>query len=261
MLDAPINALVHEMQDLQKAGAGITRIQELLGTHSRINDEVSTGDVLMPDSGALAVVFQNVTFGYDDNLGKNGKNGSAKPGSNGKAAAPAGEEPPKQPKEIVLKDISFCLEPGKILGLLGRTGSGKTTLTRLLFRFYDPDQGYIQIGVTESDDDLVDLRRLPRSFLRRQVGIVTQNIQLFNASVRDNLTFFDHSIPDVKMLEMVEALGLQDWFRKLPEGLDTVLEANGSGLSAGEAQLLAFAHLPAQSGLVIDEASRAGSSY
>jgi len=257
MLDGPINALVHEIQDLQKAGAGITRIQELLGTKSRIKDDASTGNLPIPDGSALAVAFQNVTFGYDDNLVKNGKNGSAKPGSNGKEPAQAGEEPPKQPKEIVLKDISFCLEPGKILGLLGRTGSGKTTLTRLLFRFYDPDQGCIQLGSTDSPDDLVDLRQLPRSLLRRQVGIVTQNIQLFNASVRDNLTFFDRGIPDVKMLEMIEALGLQEWFQKLPKGLDTVLDANGSGLSAGEAQLLAFMRIFLRNpGLVVlDEAS------
>ena len=257
MLDGPINALVHEIQDLQKAGAGITRIQELLGTQSRIKDDVSRGDLLMPEGSALAIAFQNVTFGYDDNLVKNGKNGSAKPGSNGKEPAQAGEEPAKQPKEIVLKDISFCLEPGKILGLLGRTGSGKTTLTRLLFRFYDPDQGHIRIGSTDSTDDLIDLRQLPRSLLRRQVGIVTQNIQLFNASVRDNLTFFDCGIPDAKMLEMIEALGLQEWFQKLPKGLDTVLDANGGGLSAGEAQLLAFMRIFLRNpGLVVlDEAS------
>jgi ATP-binding cassette, subfamily B, bacterial len=257
MLDGPINALVHEIQDLQKAGAGITRIQELLGTKSRIKDTVSAGDLLIPDGSALAVAFRNVTFGYDDNLVKNGKNGSAKPRSNGKEPAQAGEENAKQPKEIVLKDISFCLEPGKILGLLGRTGSGKTTLTRLLFRFYDPDQGFIQLGSTDSPDDLFDLRQLPRSLLRRQVGIVTQNIQLFNASVRDNLTFFDRGIPDAKMLEMIEALGLQEWFQKLPKGLDTMLDANGSGLSAGEAQLLAFMRIFLRNpGLVVlDEAS------
>lgn len=260
MLDGPINALVHEIQDLQKAGAGITRIQELLNAHSRIKDSVSAGGALIPDGSALAVVFQNVTFGYDDTLvknGKNGKNGSAQPGSNGKLAFQAREEPQTQPKEIILKEISFCLEPGKILGLLGRTGSGKTTLTRLLFRFYDPDQGTIQIGSTDSADDLVDLRQLPRSLLRRQVGIVTQNIQLFNASVRDNLTFFDRSIPDAQMLEMIDALGLREWFQKLPKGLDTVLDANGGGLSAGEAQLLAFMRIFLRNpGLVVlDEAS------
>ena len=257
MLDGPINALVHEIQDLQKAGAGITRIQELLGTISRIKDDTIAVDLLIPNGRALAVAFQNVTFGYDDNLVKNGKNGSEKLSSNGKVSGQSGGEPQQQTKEIVLKGISFHLEPGKVLGLLGRTGSGKTTLTRLLFRFYDPDQGNVSLGSTDSLDDLVDLRQLPRSLLRRQVGIVTQNIQLFNASVRDNLTFFDRSIPDEKMLEMIDVLGLQEWFQKLPKGLDSVLDSNGSGLSAGEAQLLAFMRIFLRDpGLVVlDEAS------
>lgn len=289
MLDHPINTLVHEVQDLQKAGAGITRIQELLGIHSKIQEKTPLADLILPNGNALAVVFQNVTFGYDDNLSKNGKNGSSKSGSNGNAlsvfpaaevvtepdkitsqpgsndhpkadqAGPAqpGGEASEQPKEIVLKDISFRLQPGTVLGLLGRTGSGKTTLTRLLFRFYDPDQGRIQVGPTDNADDLVDLRYLPRSLLRSQVGMVTQNIQLFNASVRDNLTFFDRSISDRKILDVIEALGLGEWFKKLSRGLDTVLDSNGSGLSAGEAQLLAFMRIFLRDpGLVVlDEAS------
>jgi ABC-type multidrug transport system fused ATPase/permease subunit len=289
MLDHPINALIHEVQDLQKAGAGITRIQELLGIHSKIREKASTADLLLSNGNALAVVFQNVTFGYDDNLAKNGKNGSSKSGSNGNALSvspaaevvtetdkvtsqPGGNDHQKadqagtaqpggkaseQPKEIVLKNVSFRLQPGTVLGLLGRTGSGKTTLTRLLFRFYDPDQGCIQIGSTDSADDLVDLQELPRSLLRSQVGMVTQNIQLFNASVRDNLTFFDRSISDRKILDVSEALGLGEWFKKLPKGLDTVLDSNGSGLSAGEAQLLAFMRIFLRDpGLVVlDEAS------
>ena len=290
MLEQPINTLVHQMQDLQKAGAGIARIQELLHTRSKLQEASFPENLLNGTApagrlavsplaaSALAVAFQNVTFGYDDNLGKNGKNGNdasaaakaeaapeasldnPKPGGNGKPKASQpqlSEAAPAQPKEIVLKDISFCLEPGTVLGLLGRTGSGKTTLTRLLFRFYDPDQGLIQIGPTASPDDLVDLRRLPRSELRRQVGMVTQNIQLFNAAVRDNLTFFDRGISDDKILEVVEALGLAGWFQKLPKGLDTVLDSSGSGLSAGEAQLLAFMRIFLHDpGLVVlDEAS------
>jgi ATP-binding cassette subfamily B protein len=283
MLEHPINTLVHEVQDLQKAGAGITRIQELLNTHSKLQEAAVPADLVLTEGTALAVSFQSVTFGYDDQLPKNGKNGNGstaaaittavntapapepsqtapQPGGNGHQKAdpsqPA-EEIPVQPKEIVLKDISFCLEPGTVLGLLGRTGSGKTTLTRLLFRFYDPDQGSVQIGATLSADDLADLRRLPRSLLRRQVGMVTQNIQLFNATVRDNLTFFDRCIPDAKILEVVEALGLASWYQKLSKGLDTVLDSSGSGLSAGEAQLLAFMRIFLRDpGLVVlDEAS------
>jgi ATP-binding cassette subfamily B protein len=137
---------------------------------------------------------------------------------------------------------------------LGRTGSGKTTLTRLLFRLYDPDQGSVRLG---NHDSLLDLRCLSLSDLRRRVGMVTQNIQLFHATVRDNLTFFDDHIPDERILEVLKAVGMEAWFRSLLDGLDTELESGGGGLSAGEAQLLAFTRILLQDpGLVIlDEAS------
>jgi hypothetical protein len=82
----------------------------------------------------------------------------------------------------------------------------------------------------------------------RQVGMITQNVQLFNASVRDNLTFFDPSMPDEHIWRVIHDLGMQDWFRRLPDGLDTVLESGGSGLSAGRgAAAGADAHLPQRS--------------
>jgi ATP-binding cassette subfamily B protein len=142
------------------------------------------------------------------------------------------------------------LPPGNVLGLLGRTGSGKTTLTRLLFRLYDPSTGTIRLGG-------IDLREPPIEKLRKRVGVVTQEIQLFHASVRDNLTFFDREIPDQRIEQVLDELGLTTWYRSLPEGLETRLSPGGGGLSAGEAQSLAFArvflHDP---GLVIlDEAS------
>ncbi len=162
-------------------------------------------------------------------------------------------------KDIVLRNISFRLEPGRIIGLLGRTGSGKTTLTRLIFRLYDPDSGSIRLGERAYDDEsgMVDIRKLPVQDLRRRVGMVTQNIQLFNATVRDNLTFFNTGITDAQILEAIEDLGLMDWFKTLPKGLDTELESGGGGLSAGEAQLLAFTRIFLRDpGLVIlDEAT------
>jgi ATP-binding cassette subfamily B protein len=146
------------------------------------------------------------------------------------------------------------LEPGTVLGLLGRTGSGKTTLTRLLFRLYDPDEGMVRLGKHGS---AMDLRQVSLADLRRRVGMVTQNIQLFHATVRDNLTFFDDRIPDEQILEVLQSVGLEAWLRALPDGLDTELESGGGGLSAGEAQLLAFTRIFLQDpGLVIlDEAS------
>ncbi|MBI3971590.1 MAG: ATP-binding cassette domain-containing protein [Chloroflexi bacterium] len=114
-----------------------------------------------------------------------------------------------------------------MLGLLGRTGSGKTT-TRLLTRLCDPDAGSVRVGG-------VDLRETRPAHVRDRVGLVTQEIQLFDASVRDNLTFFDRSLRDALLLDALDALGLNAWLERLPAGLDTNLGAHGAGLSAGRA--------------------------
>ena len=250
MLERPINHIVRQLQDLQKAGASIVRVQDLLAVESRIPGRrlpfsPAGGDQsgypvskVLDDQlrGPLAVTFDGVSFGYHDQ---------------GEATTKDDElDQEAAPLEPVLHDVRFHLAPGRVLGLLGRTGSGKTTITRLLFRLYDPDGGAVCLGES-------DLRALPLADLRRRVGLVTQNIQLFHATVRDNLTFFDRSVSDARILGVLRDLGLEAWVRGLPSGLDTVLESGGGGLSAGEAQLLAFARVFLQDpGLVIlDEAS------
>lgn len=215
MLFKPMREITMQIQELQKAGAGIGRVNELFAIKTKIPE----GEGQPFPDGALPVEFDNVTFAYYEN-------------------------------EPVLRDFSFCLEPGKVLGLLGRTGSGKTTITRLLFRLYDPTAGVIRLGGT-------DITKANLYDLRRHVGIVTQDVQLFRATVRDNLTFFDRSIPDERILEAIEDLGLTDWVNSLPNGLDSEMRSGGSGLSAGEAQLLAFTRVFLKDpGLIIlDEAS------
>lgn len=173
--------------------------------------------------------------------------------------APVSESPIPNPQSstfFALNNISFELAPGKILGLLGRTGSGKTTITRLLFRLYDPQEGAVSLG--DASCKMCDLREVGLDDLRRRVGIVTQDVQLFRASVRDNLTFFERDyVNDERILEVLDDLGLSSWLRSLPDGLDSELSSEGAGLSAGEAQLLAFARVFLKDpGLVIlDEAS------
>jgi ATP-binding cassette subfamily B protein len=151
---------------------------------------------------------------------------------------------------LVLKDLTLQLAPGRVLGLLGRTGSGKTTLTRLVFRLYEPSTGQILLGGQ-------DVRAPTLRALRQRVAMVTQDVQLFQASVRDNLTFFDRRISDERIRQVIGELELADWYQSLPDGLDTRLEAGGRGLSAGEGQLLAFTRVFLRDpGLVIlDEAS------
>ena len=150
----------------------------------------------------------------------------------------------------MLRDIDFRLGPGRVLGLLGRTGSGKTTLARLLMRLYDPTEGRVCLGG-------LPLTATTRHDVRRRVALVTQEVQLFRASVRDNLTFFNPQIADAEIIAVLRQLGLDAWLASLPDGLDTELSADGGGLSAGEAQLLAFARvfLFDPSLVILDEAS------
>jgi ATP-binding cassette subfamily B protein len=216
LLRRPLTQITRQAEDFQKAAAGMTRIRELLNTRSAL---VDSGEEALP-TGPLSVSFRGVCFGYE-----------------------TGDEP-------VIDRLTFRLHAGRVLGLLGRTGSGKTTLTRLLFRLYDPQAGAVELGG-------VDLRRVPLRELRRGVGVVTQEVQLFHATVRDNLTLFDRGIPDEWILAAIETLGLQSWYEGLPQGLDTELAAGGGGLSAGQAQLLVFTRIFLRDpGLVIlDEAS------
>ncbi|WP_247740986.1 ABC transporter ATP-binding protein [Cohnella sp. LGH] len=214
LLAKPIEKIRTQIEDLQKADASLVRIRELLGTRSKIED----GPGAELPSGPLEVVFDGVTFGYDD--------------------------------EPTLADIELRLAPGEVLGLLGRTGSGKSTLARLLLRFYDPREGSVRLGG-------VDIRECKLGELRTKVAFVTQNIEIIQGSVRDNLTFYDESVPDERMIGVLRELGLGDWYDSLPAGLDTSLASGGGSLSAGEGQLLAFARVfLTDPGLVIlDEAS------
>jgi ABC-type multidrug transport system fused ATPase/permease subunit len=211
----PIQTISEQMDDFQKASASFARVRELL----QIKSELKDGPGVPFPRGALAVEFDHVSFGYGE-------------------------------QEMVVQDLTFKVAPGEVLGLLGRTGSGKTTLTRLLFRLYDPAQGTIRLGNR-------DLREARLADLRTAIGMVTQDVQLFHATVRDNLTFFDQSYDDTRIIQALTTLGMRSWYEELPDGLDTMLAANGGGLSAGEAQLLAFARvfLKDPAVVILDEAS------
>lgn len=140
------------------------------------------------------------------------------------------------PEHPVLNDVSFRLEPGRVLGVLGRTGSGKTTLSRLVFRQYDAGEGAVEVGG-------MDVKAMKLAGLRGRVGMVTEDVQLFNAPLRENLALFDRSIGDDRLIESLTALQLGPWYASLPDGLDTVLASGGDLLSAGEAQLVTFARV------------------
>ncbi len=228
LLSQPIQEIQEQLQDLQQASACIDRTEELLQMTSSLSDGTQTlpdtavmaeaPDIVEP-AQALQIDFAHVTFGY------------------------VADEP-------VIHDLSLSLQPGRVLGVLGRTGSGKTTLARLLFRLYDPQEGEVLInGIAAQQFQLRNLRR--------NIGMVTQDVQLFRATVRENLTLFRREISDELILAALKEIGLDGWYIGLPEGLDSMMGADGEGLSAGEAQLLAFARvLLTNPGLIIlDEAS------
>ena len=267
MLFWPLERITQQMQDLQRAGASLVRIIGIQRIQGKIPGEHQFGlpPVALLNPGPLAVEISDLTFSYNDSAAGPGSFNPADIATGDVASAAfasAGfhktmqkEAAQQQAKETVLHDISFRLEPGRVIGLLGRTGSGKTTLTRLLFRLYDPEEGRISIGAAAAD--LTNITKIPVQELRRRIGMVTQNIQLFHATVRENLTFFDTSVSDEKIYEAIRDLGLWTWYQSLPKGLDTELESGGGGLSAGEAQLLAFTRIFLRDpGLVIlDEAT------
>ena len=213
MLRTPLETIGGQIQDLQRTMASLGRVQELQALTPNVRD----GPGVRWPPAAPAVAFDSVSFAYN-------------------ADGP------------VLRDVSFRLRAGETLGLLGRTGSGKTTITRLLARFYDPQTGAIQLGGQ-------DLRAATLAQLHAFVGVVSQDVQIFRASIRDNLTFFDPDAPDSRLLPVLQDLGLADWLARQPVGLDSVID--GGALSAGEAQLLAFARVFLKDpGLVLlDEAS------
>ena len=216
----PMDQIRNQLEDLQKASAAIDRVGELLATTTQLKPE---GDTPVPD-GALEVSFDHVEFAYNDGNGES--------------------------DEIVLRDVSFDVAPGRVVGLLGRTGSGKSTIARLITRLYEPQSGTVSLGGVPTWDAHV-------GEFRKRVGMVTQDVQLFRASVRDNLTFFDSSVPDERIMEAIHRLELEEWLSSLPDGIDTVLESGGGGLSAGQAQLLAFTRIFLEDPgiVVLDEAS------
>ncbi|MEK3775537.1 ABC transporter ATP-binding protein [Paenibacillus sp. FSL K6-4396] len=215
MLNDPIEMLGDQVQEFQKAKSGMLRSRELLSMQSVIEEGI---EEQLPE-GPLGLEFNQVHFSYNQD----------KP---------------------VLQDINFAIKPGERLGIIGRTGSGKSSLSRVLLRLYNLDRGTIRVGGT-------DITKLTLQALYRRVGMVTQDVQLFDGTLRDNLTLFNGDVSDHMIKETTDRLGLSQWINSQPEGLDTYLAAGGASLSAGEAQLFALTRvfLTEPSLVILDEPS------
>lgn len=213
---APIQQLVQLYSTYQSGQAAVTKLRELLATEPSVAER--------PDAHALPpidgrVELRDVGFGYVDDT-------------------------------PVLRDVTLTIEPGETFALVGATGSGKSTIAKLVTRFHDPSTGAVLI-------DGHDLRDVTVASLRRQLGVVPQEPFLFAASLRVNVAFGRPESTDDEVRAACDAVGLGPLLDRLPDGLDTFVHERGVSLSSGERQLLALARafLSRPRVLVLDEAT------
>jgi ABC-type multidrug transport system fused ATPase/permease subunit len=229
VLRRPIELIAEQLQQVQRAAAGAGRMRQLLDEPTAVEE---SGTERLP-RGALPVRFEQVAFAYTDR-DVDHDTGETSVTHHGR----------------VLHSVDLEVPAGSVVGLVGQSGSGKTTLARLALRLADPVAGAVRVGG-------VDLRATDPEDLRRRVAIVTQDVQLFRASIRDNLTLFDPDPPgDDELADILDRLGLGGWLAGLPAGFDTVL-GDSTKLSAGQSQLLGLgrAFLRDPGLVVLDEAS------
>lgn len=198
ILRRPIEQIRVNIQELQVAGASFVRVNDLFMTKSSLK----YGEETLDSSKPLHIKFNNVDFQYKEGID-------------------------------VLKDVSIQVDGGRTLGVLGHTGSGKTSLARLIVRMYDIKSGEILLNNK-------NITLIREEEIAKNIAYITQDVQILTATVRDNITLFNKDIKDEDIIKIIYELGFQDWYESLSNGLDTYLELGSKSLSSGEAQLLSF---------------------
>jgi ATP-binding cassette subfamily B protein len=201
---------------IQSALAGAERVFEILDHDEETADDKDAAEILHPTG---EVSFHNVSFSYD----------KAKP---------------------VLRDVSFHVNPGEVVALVGETGAGKTTIVNLLTRFYDADSGEIRI-------DGVPITDIKRDSLRKCFSVVLQDTSLFSGTIMDNIRYSKNNAADEEVIRAAKIAHAHDFIDKLPNGYDSIVSAATDNLSQGQRQLIAIARaiLCDSPILILDEAT------
>ena len=248
----PIQDLSEKYNILQSAMASAERIFKLLDTPA---DIVSPENPKRPE-GQGRIEFDHVWFAYRkvpkdaDEVELSKSPLTEKEGLNGAPSFIAAEHTPTDDWDWVLRDVSFTLDPGETVAIVGHTGAGKTTLISLLLRFYDVQRGAIRI-------DGVDLREMDLTDLRRRFGVVLQDPFLFSGTVEQNIRLGSHWIDDDAVARAAEDVNVADFIRSLPDGFQSSVRERGSTMSTGQKQLISFARALAHNPkiLILDEAT------
>ncbi len=213
----PLGSLSDKAGSFQIAMASIERIFTLLDTRAEVTDPV---EPVTPNRIAGNIAFNNVSFAYTD-------------------------------ENWVIKNLSFSIEPGQVLAVVGATGAGKSTIINLIGRFYDVQQGSVSI-------DGVDVRNFKTADLRGRLGYVFQDPFIFTGSVADNISLKTPTIDRAAIVHAAKTVNAHSFIEAMPEGYDTVMNERGQGLSLGQKQLLVMARTLAQDPellFVLDEAT------